>query len=94
MELSNAQAEAAAKLLGLIFIQRISESIHVAAALRIADLMADGPKTAEQLAEATDAHAPSLRRTMRVLASYDSFPRTTPAVSVWRPWVNFSKSTA
>jgi hypothetical protein len=37
-------AQAAAKLLELIFIQRISQAIHVAAALGIADLIADEPK--------------------------------------------------
>jgi hypothetical protein len=64
------KAEAAARLLELISIRRISESIYVAATLGIADLLADGPKSAEQLAETAGAHAPSLRRMLRALASF------------------------
>ena len=56
-ELDTAQAAAAAKLLELIAIQRISQSIYVAAALGIADLIADEPKSAEQLAKATGVKA-------------------------------------
>jgi hypothetical protein len=73
MELSNEQAEAAAKLLGLIFIQRISESIHVAAALGVADLIADEPKNFEQLADAIGVHASPLRRVLRVLVDFGVF---------------------
>ena len=72
-ELDSAQAAAAAKLLELIFIQRISQAIHVAAALGIADLIADEPKSAEQLAQATGVQAASLRRVMRTLAGFGVF---------------------
>jgi hypothetical protein len=72
-ELDTAQASAAAKLLELIFIQRISQAIHVAAALGIADLIADEPKSAEQLAQATGVQAASLRRVMRTLAGFGVF---------------------
>ena len=72
-ELDTAQASAAAKLLELIFIQRISQAIHVAAALGIADLIADEPKSAEQLAKATGVQAASLRRIMRTLAGFGVF---------------------
>lgn len=67
------QAEAATKLLELISIRRISESIYVAAALGVADLVADGPKSADELAAATGAQAPSLRRVMRTLAYFGVF---------------------
>jgi hypothetical protein len=72
-ELGTAKAEAAARLLELIFIQRISQSIHVAAALGIADLIADEPKSAEQLAKATGVQAASLRRVMLTLAGFGVF---------------------
>src|SRR5580658_2893792 len=72
-ELDSAQAAAAAKLLELIFIQRISQAIHVAAALGIADLIADEPKSAEQLAKATGVQAASLRRVMLTLAGFGVF---------------------
>jgi nucleotide-binding universal stress UspA family protein len=63
----------AAKLLELIAARWISEAIHVAAILGIADLLAHGPKTAEQLAKATGSHADSLYRVMRALASVGVF---------------------
>jgi hypothetical protein len=45
----------------------------VAAALGIADLIADEPKSAEQLAKATGVQAASLRRVMRTLAGFGVF---------------------
>jgi O-methyltransferase domain/Dimerisation domain len=71
--LDTAQAAAAAKLLELIAIQRISQSIYVAASLGIADLIADEPKSAEQLAKATGVKAAPLRRVMRTLAGVGVF---------------------
>ena len=72
-ELGTAQAASASKLLELIFIQRISQSIYVAAALGIADLIADEPKSAEQLANATGVQAAALRRVMRTLTGFGVF---------------------
>ena len=40
-----------------------------AAALSLPDLMADGPKTAEALAQASSAHAPSVHRLLRAMVS-------------------------
>jgi hypothetical protein len=50
-----------------------SEAIHVAATLGIADLLGDGPRSAEDLAGATGTHAPTLRRVLRALASVGVF---------------------
>jgi hypothetical protein len=72
-ELATAQASAAAKLLELISVQRISQAVYVAAALGIADLLCDGPKTAEQLAKAAGVPAASLRRVMRALVGFGVF---------------------
>jgi hypothetical protein len=47
----------------------VTQAIHVAAKLGIADLLADGPRPHEELARATGTHAPSLRRVLRLLAS-------------------------
>ena len=47
----------------------VSQAIYVAAALGIADLLADGPRAAEELARSTGTDAPSLRRVLRLLAS-------------------------
>jgi len=46
----------------------MQKSIWVAAKLGIADLIAEKPRAAEELAAATDAHAPSLYRVLRFLA--------------------------
>ena len=47
----------------------LSHALNLAAKLGIADLLADGPREAQQLADATDTHAPSLRRVLRLLVS-------------------------
>jgi len=51
----------------------ISRAIYAAAALGLADLLAGGPKTAEELALSSSTHAPSLYRLMRTLASIGIF---------------------
>jgi SAM-dependent methyltransferase len=58
------------------FLDRISSSItlpvtYVAAELRIADLLAGGPRNVHELAADTGSHAPSLLRLLRALASLD-----------------------
>jgi SAM-dependent methyltransferase len=47
----------------------LSQAIAVAAKLNIADLLVGGPQTMAALAEATEAHAGSLHRLLRTLAS-------------------------
>lgn len=44
-----------------------SFAVIAAAELGIADVLAGGPRTADELAEAIDAHAPSVERLLRVL---------------------------
>jgi SAM-dependent methyltransferase len=56
----------------------ISQALHVAAKLGIADLLADGPVDCEDLAAATDTHAPSLQRVLRALASVGVFTEVSP----------------
>lgn len=46
----------------------VSRLVYVAARLGLADYLAGGPKSAAELAEATQTHAPSLHRVMRALA--------------------------
>jgi hypothetical protein len=46
-----------------------SQAVHVAAALGLADLLKDGPRSADDLARATGTHAPALYRLLRALAS-------------------------
>ena len=62
----------------LMYAYRFSHAIHAAAALGIADLLADGPKRVAELAQATSTHAPSLYRLLRALASVGVFVETEP----------------
>jgi len=55
---------------------RVSQAIYVAATLGIADLLEDGPKSADELANTTGTHAPSLYRLLRALASVGIFIET------------------
>src|SRR5918998_3287961 len=56
-------------LLQLITSYASAQVVHVAAKLRLADLLAAGPQSVEDLAVATDTHAPSLARLVRALAA-------------------------
>jgi predicted O-methyltransferase YrrM len=51
----------------------LSRAIYVAVELGIADLLADGPRTAGDLAATTNTDAPSLYRVLRLLASEGVF---------------------
>jgi len=51
----------------------ITQGIGVAAELGIADLLTDGPKTAQELAKETNTHAGALYRVLRALAGMDIF---------------------
>jgi hypothetical protein len=51
----------------------VSQALHIAARLGLADLLKEQPQTAAELAAATDTHAPSLYRLLRALASVGVF---------------------
>jgi hypothetical protein len=57
------------QLMQMLFGFAASRAIGVSAELRIADLLKDGAKTAEQLAQQTGVHARSLYRVLRACAS-------------------------
>ena len=57
---SNDDAAAARQLLDLINASWIAQACYVAARLGIAELLAAGPRTADDLATATATHAPAL----------------------------------
>jgi hypothetical protein len=65
--------DASADLSKLLMGFRVSQAIHVAATLGLADLLASGPKTSGELAEATDTHPLTLYRLMRGLSSAGIF---------------------
>jgi Dimerisation domain len=71
MRASQPHTEADAGLLqSMIDGYQLSQMIYVAAKLRIADLLAEGPMAIAELAEASRAHPECLRRILRALASF------------------------
>jgi hypothetical protein len=65
-----------AELGRLLWAYRVSQAIHVAAVLGIADLLAEGPRTADELAESTETHPDALYRLLRALAGAGVFAET------------------
>jgi O-methyltransferase domain/Dimerisation domain len=63
------QPSAAQTVLRMANAFNISQAIHVAAQLGLADLLAQGPLNTAALAEATHTHGPSLYRLLRMLVS-------------------------
>jgi len=53
----------------------LSQAIYVAAKLGLADLLADGPVSCRQMAQATNSHPQSLMRLMRALSGAGIFSR-------------------
>jgi predicted O-methyltransferase YrrM len=64
---------------------RISQALYAAAALGVADQLVAGPASAEALAGHTGAHAPSLHRLLRTLASVGVFTEPEPGVFALTP---------
>lgn len=57
------------QLLHLVNGYQVSQALHVAATLRISDLLADGPRDVGDLAEQTATHGPTLKRLLHALES-------------------------
>jgi ubiquinone/menaquinone biosynthesis C-methylase UbiE len=68
---SNDDAAAARQLLSLINGSWIAQACYVTARLGVADLLAAGPRTAEDLAGVTGTNAAALRRLLSALGSVD-----------------------
>jgi hypothetical protein len=58
------------ELLQLATGYRVAQAIYVAARLGVADLLADGQKSSEELARDTGTHVPSLARLLRTLVAF------------------------
>jgi len=71
-------AESREQLLALIRGFRVSQAIYVATRLGIPDLLAEGPRAIDELAEAADAHATSLCRLLMFLASVGVLDKVGP----------------
>lgn len=63
-------------LMQMLFGGLIQQSVSVAAKLGVADLLAEMPRTAGEIAAKTDTHEPSLYRVLRLLASAGVFAET------------------
>ena len=63
----------AGKLLEMIAMRHVPQALHVVAVMGIADLLADGPKSSDELAQATGTHARTLYRVMRTLVAAGVF---------------------
>jgi hypothetical protein len=70
---SGPQAERAQELFQIITGYRVTQMIYVVVKLGIADLLKEGPESAEALAKTTHVHARSLYRILRALASVGIF---------------------
>jgi hypothetical protein len=63
----------------------VSQALYVVAKLGVADLLVNGPQSVEHLAAATQAHAASLRRVLRALASVAVFTEASPSTYALTP---------
>jgi hypothetical protein len=67
----------AGKLLEMIAMRHVPQALHVVAVLGIADLLADEPKSVNELAQATRSHGPTLNRLLRTLVAAGVFDEDT-----------------
>jgi hypothetical protein len=82
------------QLMKFIVGKWISKPIYAAAEFGIADILAEGPKTIDELAHLTGTHAPSLYRVMRTLASVGIFAEAEDKRFELTPTAGFLKSGA
>jgi hypothetical protein len=64
------------QFLTLVYSSAMGQVVSVAAELRIADLLADGPKSVQEIATATNANALALTSIMRTLGALDLVTET------------------
>jgi hypothetical protein len=75
---SPSEAVAARRLLPMIWGVHISRCVYAVAELGIADLLAQGPQSSQDLAATTGTHEPSLYRVLRVLTALGLLEEHTP----------------
>jgi SAM-dependent methyltransferase len=76
----------------LVTSYQISQAIYVAAKLGVADRLADGPKTLDELARATSANAATLRLLMDALSTIDIFAETADGRFCLTPLAGYLRS--
>jgi len=67
------QSQLSSELMRLIMEKWISKPIYIVSRLCIADILSEGPKTIEEIAEAANSNCNFLYRIMRILASIGIF---------------------
>jgi hypothetical protein len=87
-----AETPPAVVLQRLIIGDWISQIVQVAAKLGLADLLGNGPRTSDDLAQSVGAHAPSLFRLLRALASVGVFVEIEPRLFALTPVGNFLRA--
>lgn len=80
------------RLTQLITSYWVSQAIYVAAKLGLADLVKDGPCTAEELARPTGTQAPALYRLLRALASVGIFAEDSQRRFTLTPMAEYLRS--
>jgi hypothetical protein len=63
----------AGKVLEMIAMRHVPQALHVVAVLGIADLLANGPKSCDELAQDTGSHGRTLYRVLRTLVAAGVF---------------------
>src|SRR5215469_14741081 len=63
----------AGALLEMIAMRHVPQALHVVSVLGIADLLADGPKSSDELAQITGSHVRTLYRVLRTLVAAGVF---------------------
>jgi hypothetical protein len=71
-------ADPAVRLRQMLSAYQVSQAIHAAAVLGVADKLADGPEDCEKLAALTGTHPDALCRLLRGLAGVGFFTETAP----------------
>jgi hypothetical protein len=61
------------QLFAMLTAHWVTASLYTVVVLRVPELLAAGPRSAEDLAAATQTHADALRRLLRVLAAHAVF---------------------
>ncbi len=82
------------QLLHIILGIANTQAISVVAKLGIADLLKDGPKSVEELANATQTHGPTLYRIMRALSNQGIFVETETYQFTLSPLAELLKTSA
>ena len=80
------------QLMKFILGRWISKPIYVAAELGIADMLAQGPKSIEELAKTSQSHESHLYRVMRALASVGIFSETEENMFELTPMAEYLKT--